>query len=92
MSEACTGYLRLGGSLLVNTSHGDVELARHDPRLSLAGVVIRRGDSYRVRTDGLDRCLVPEDPAVATLDRARVSQRGVAYTRRAAGYLFMRTT
>ena len=32
ISEHCTKYLRIGGSLLVNPSHGDAAMASIDPR------------------------------------------------------------
>ena len=62
VSEYCTRYLRTGGRLLVNSSHGDVAMASLDPRLRLVAVVDRRkrGVGYRVGTDRLDEYLIPK--------------------------------
>lgn len=49
VSRHCTSYLRIGGALLVNTSHGDVALASIDSRYELSGVVMSRAGDYRGR-------------------------------------------
>ena len=89
VSEACTRYLRSGGLLLVNPSHGDAALASLDGRYSLAGVITSRSGEYRVRTDELDAYLVPKG-ATPTVESVKASGRGVAYTRSAFAYLFER--
>lgn len=88
VSEACTRYLRLGGLLLVNPSHGDVAMASLDDRYELAAVVTARRGSYRVSNDGLDRYLVPIRDEPVTRQALRSSGRGVAYTKSAFAYLF----
>jgi hypothetical protein len=54
VSEHCTRYLRRGGTLLTNPSHGDAAIASIDQRYELCGVVISRNGDYEVRTDDLD--------------------------------------
>ncbi|RZV47206.1 MAG: hypothetical protein EX267_01720 [Acidimicrobiia bacterium] len=51
VSEHCTDYLKVGGTLLVNPSHGDVAMASIDPRYELSGVVTSRA----CRLPGTDR-------------------------------------
>jgi hypothetical protein len=46
-SEHCTRYLRTGGWLLVNSSHGDAAMASIDPRYRLAAIVKAREGQYR---------------------------------------------
>lgn len=89
VSEACRPYLRIGGTLLVNPSHGDAEMARHDASLTLTGVVQRRAGAYVARTD-VDGFMLPMDVASATAEHVRSSGRGVPYTRSAVAYLFTR--
>ena len=48
ISEHCTRYLRVGGTLLVNPSHGDAAMASIDPRYRLTGVVTSRSGGYSV--------------------------------------------
>lgn len=90
VSEACTRFLKLGGTLLVNPSHGDAAMASIDPRYRLSGAVLSRDGGYRVTRDRLDRFLVPKKPADISRDSLRASMRGVAYTRPAFAYLFER--
>lgn len=88
MWEACRRYLRPGGLLLANTSHGDASLAALDPSWSLVAAVDQRDERFRVTTDDLESYLVPKRPEAAKADRIRSSGRGIAYTRTAFAYLF----
>ena len=90
MSEHCTRYLRPGGTLLVNPSHGDVALASIDSRYELSGVVMSRAGDYRVTTADLDQYLVPKKPVEITTELIERTGRGVAYTKPAFAYLFRR--
>jgi hypothetical protein len=91
LSGHCTPYLRLGGMLLANASHGDVALASIDPRYELAAVVLRRGGGYRVSPDDLGSHLVPKRPIEVTRELIERTGRGIAYTKFADAYLFRRT-
>ena len=48
VSDACTCHLRVGGTLLVNPSHGDAAMASIDPRYRLHAVVTSRSGNYAV--------------------------------------------
>ena len=88
LSDHARRYLRPGGWLLANSSHGDASLAALDPTLRLVAVAHARGGHYRVTTDRLEEYLVPRRPEMADADRIRSSGRGIAYTRTAFAYLF----
>ena len=88
--QHCGRYLRAGGWLLANTSHGDASLAALDPAVRLVAVVHHRSDRYHLSTDRLDRYLVPKRPESADAAAIRASGRGIAYTRTAFAYLFQR--
>lgn len=91
VSEHCTLYLRAGGCLLANNSHGDASLASLDSRNELVAVVVRRASGYRIEARDLQGYLDPHDPAIeVTADLLRKSGRGVRYRRSAAAYLFRR--
>lgn len=91
VSEYCTRYLRVGGHLLVNPSHGDAALASIDPRYRLAGVVkTLPANRYRVDTDALDTYLVPKRSVELTSEMLHQLGRGIGYTRSAFAYLFER--
>lgn len=90
VSEACTRYLRIGGTLLVNPSHGDAAMASIDSRYQLSGVVLSRDGDYRVSTDGLDGYLIPKKPQEITAEALHASGRGIGYTKPAFAYVFER--
>ena len=90
ISEHCTQHLRVGGTLLVNPSHGDVAMASIDARYELAGVVTSRDGDYRVDTTGLDGYLVPKKPQAVTVNSLHAANRGIGYTTSPFAYLFTR--
>lgn len=90
ISEYCTNHLRIGGTLLVNASHGDAAMASIDPRYKLAGVVISRESRYRVSTRDLDTYLIPKKPQSINIETLHESGRGIGYTKSPFAYLFTR--
>lgn len=92
ISEHCTEYLKVGGYLLANPSHGDVAMASLDPRYELAGVIMFRQGAYSVEITDLDTYLIPKRPESLAIDKIRSTCRGVAYTKSAFAYLFQRVS
>jgi hypothetical protein len=90
ISEYCTDFLRVGGHLLVNPSHGDAALASIDERYRLVGVVISRSGDYCVSEINLDDYFQPKKVVNITRELLLSTNRGVAYTRSAFAYLFER--
>ena len=88
VADACARYVRPGGLLLANASHGDASLAALDDRFELVAAIRSRSGQYRVVTDGLGRFLQPRSPEDATAAHIRAAGRGVAYTRPAFAYVF----
>ena len=92
ISAECTKHLRLGGTLVVNSSHGDAAMASIDPRYELSAVVISNSGNYRIDSSDLDRFLVPKKPTEITSATLRESGRGVGYTNPTFAYLFTRVS
>jgi len=92
VSEHCTRYLRLGGTLLVNPSHGDAAMASIDNRYRLRDVVRHRNGQYSVGGDDLHAHLVPKKPTEVTVELLHRTQRGIGYTTSPFAYLFERTS
>ena len=91
ISEYCTRYLRVGGHLLVNPSHGDAAMATIDHRYRLAAVIKSRGtNGYRIDDQELDTYLVPKNPQQVTVERLHELGRGIGYTKSPFAYLFER--
>ena len=90
VSEHCTRYLRNGGRLLVNSSHGDAAMASIDPRYRLSAVITSLDGRYRVSSSDLDSYLVPKRDVVVTKEHLHATGRGIAYTKSPFAYLFER--
>ncbi len=90
VSERCTRYLKIGGTLLVNPSHGDAAMASIDERYTLRGVVVHRSGHYSVSESHLDSYLQPKKAIELTPDYLHDSGRGIAYTKSPFAYLFER--
>lgn len=88
VSEHCTDYLRVGGTLLVNPSHGDAAMASIDSRYRLSAVVESRSGDYRVMTTSLDDHLVSKRDGEVTVELLHRTGRGIGYTKSPFAYLF----
>jgi len=92
VSEHCTQHLKIGGTLLVNPSHGDAAMASIDPRYQLSGTIHARSGAYRVDTSDLDAYLIPKKPQVVTQESLHTTCRGIGYTKSPFAYLFTRVS
>lgn len=93
ISAACARYLRPGGLLVANNSHGDAGLARIDEQFEFIAVINRRGETFQVRTDRLDDYFVPKSShplptGDALRDYLLQLGRGLGYQKTAAAYVF----
>lgn len=90
ISKPCKRYLKVGGILAVNNSHGDAGLASIDRDYALVGVVQGRGDRLRVVEDDLATYFQPKQATRVTEALLRELGRGIGYTATAPAYLFER--
>lgn len=84
-------YLKIGGWLLANNSHGDAGMAHLDDDYEFVGVIKRRGDKFRHSGAKLADYFVPQKDLPVTKEYLEKTQRGVGYRKSAFAYLFMRT-
>jgi hypothetical protein len=84
-------YLKLNGRLLANNSHGDASMAFLDPDYTLTAVIHRRNGRYSLSTNNLDSYFIPKKPIEITKAYLEERQKGIAYAKTAASYLFQRT-
>lgn len=90
VSEHCTDYLKIGGYLLANNSHGDASMASIDERYKLVAVINRRKNRHTISTKNLESYLIPKKDIAITKDHLHKIGRSVAYTKSASMYLFQR--
>ena len=90
ISPVCQKYLKPGGLLVVNDSHGDASMANLDPTFRLIGVANRRGNQFSISEKGLDRYFIPKKEIMVTTDLLRQTGKGVTYTKWAGNYIFQK--
>ena len=90
ISEPCGKFLRIGGTLLVNPSHGDAALAALDERFDLVGVVTSSKGNYKISNRNLETYMIPKKPQSLTRDSIIKWGRGIGYTKAPFAYLFRR--
>ena len=90
ISQHCKKYLKIGGILLANNSHGDASMASIDEHYTFVGAIMRRNDKYRLTETNLESYLIPKSGNVVTKQSLEQTNRGVGYTKPASMYLFMR--
>ena len=88
VSEHCTRYLRPGGLLLVNPSHGDVAVASIDRRYRFVAVVNSRSGAYTIGHENLDSYLKPKRHVTIDIESIHLSGRGIGYTKSPFAYVF----
>lgn len=92
ISRPCKRYLRLGGILLANNSHGDAGMASIDPDYQFIAAINRRNGQHRLTERDLDSYFIPKREVEVTAAYLEQLGRGIAYTKTAALYLFKRLT
>lgn len=92
VSEHCTRYLKVGGTLLVNSSHGDASMASIDDRYELTGVITSRTGGYTFSSNNLDSYFVQRRDEPITVERLHELGRAIGYTKSAFAYLFTRSS
>ncbi len=87
VGQSTKKYLKSGGILLCNDSHGDATLAQLDPDYQLVGTVTLSGD---ISTDALDTWFrLPKDRAI-DVEAVRSKMKGPRYRHQADNYLFLK--
>jgi len=88
VSLHCKKYLKKGGILLVNSSHGDAATARLDSEYKFIAVVEKQGENYRIIEKDLDSYFIPKKAIKVTRNYLKKIQRGIGYTKPAESYIF----
>lgn len=91
VGQHCKRYLKKGGLLLANNSHGDAGVAALDDRYRLIAVVQSRSGEYRISETDLEQYFVPKASKVnATKEYLLELGRGMGYKKTASFYVFRR--
>ena len=88
VSQYCKRYLKIGGWLLANNSHGDAGMAHLDGDYELVGVVNRRSDKFSFSANKLEQYFVPKKDVPVTKEYLEKIKRGIGYQKSAFAYVF----
>ncbi len=91
ISQSCKKYLKSGGVLVCNNSHGDASIASLDREYELTGVVKRNGNRFSITNKDLHTYFIKKDGSA--VDRVKVESRmtGERFTRKGYAYVFKYT-
>jgi hypothetical protein len=90
ISGVCKPYLKQGGFLLVNNSHGDAGMASIDRDYQLIATLHRREGKYRLSTASLEDYFIPKKDIEVTRELLLERKKGIGYTKTATLYLFQK--
>lgn len=88
VSKYCKKYLRKGGYLVTNNSHGDASLTSIDDDFRFVAAINRRGERFWLAKKPLDDWFVPKKTMDITPELILEKQRGIGYTISASNYIF----
>jgi hypothetical protein len=90
VGQHCKPFLKTGGFLLANNSHGDAGMAAIDDDYRLKAVFSVRNGKYRISETNLDEYFVPKLQIQITRDYLEKLQKGIGYKKTAGVYLFQK--
>ena len=88
VGQYCKKYLKTGGLLLANNSHGDAGMAAIDNDYQLIAVFFLRKGKYSIRETNLDEYFIPKSPIQVTKEYLERLQKGIGYKKVGNAYLF----
>jgi hypothetical protein len=90
VGQHCKPYLKTGGYLLANNSHGDAGMAAIDDDYRLKAVFSVRNGKYRISETNLDEYFVPKSQIHITRAYLEKLQKGIGYKKTAGVFLFQK--
>lgn len=90
VSRACRKYLRIGGILVANSSHGDACMASISPDYEFIAVINKRNKRWVYSTRDLNNYFIPKKNITVTEIYLDKHPHGVGYTKSSTDYIFKR--
>jgi len=89
VGQAVKKYLKKGGLLVCNNSHGDASMASIDLDYKLTAVYDRKSDDkFNIYDEKLNEYLVPKKDVKVTKALLEKTMKGIVYTKCPSGYIF----
>jgi SAM-dependent methyltransferase len=90
VSQECKRYLKIGGILLANNSHGDAGMAFIDDDYEFIAAVYLKNRKFHITEKDLDSYFIPKKQIQVTKDHLAELKKGIVYTKTANSYIFRR--
>ncbi len=91
VSMSCKKYLKDGGLIVANNSHGDAGVAHLDPDFSLIAVINYRNEKFYFSIKNLKEYFVPKKQDIKiSLEYLMNQKKGLGYTKTASHYVFQK--
>ena len=90
VSRACKRYLKIGGILVVNNSHGDASMASISSDYEFIAVINKRNNKWIFSNRKLNQYFIPKKDIKITEEYLEEHNRGVGYTKYVTDYVFKR--
>lgn len=89
VGQATKSYLKKGGILVCNDSHGDASLAALDSDYLFIGVYSRNADDdFTISNNNLHEYFHTKNGIKPTKEKVLQFMKGIAYTKKPSGYIF----
>lgn len=88
ISQSCKKYLKEGGLLVCNNSHGDSSLAFVDKDYTFIGVIKRNGNKFTFSDKKLSDYFIKKDGTKIDKDKVLLRMIGENFTKKAYAYVF----
>ncbi len=93
VGQAAKPYLKKGGLLVCNNSHGDASMASVDSDFELAAVYRRTiDDKFTISNKNMEEYMKPKSGIQPTKKQLMKSMKGIAYTKSPSGYIFKKSS
>lgn len=92
VSQECKKYLKIGGILLANNSHGDAGMAFIDEDYEFIAAVYVRNGKFHITERDLEFYFIPKKQIRLTKEYLREIKKGIECTKTANSYIFRRVS
>ncbi|MEM5948603.1 class I SAM-dependent methyltransferase [Spirochaetia bacterium 38H-sp] len=88
ISQSCKKYLRKGGILICNNSHGDASIAYTDLDYKFIAVIKRNNDRFTISDKNLEEYFIKKDKSPIDIKKVLAKMTGENFTKKAYAYIF----
>ena len=88
VSKACQKYLKIGGILLANDSHGDATMAHSDDHFALIGILKYVKGKYQIESNKLESYFKQRNGKPVDMEKVQKTMKGPKYSLAADYYIF----